>query len=656
MTPVWRSWMSALAGLSGLLGSKSRRRKNAALLAIKARYHIFRVLLTYNERALEALAELDRLLRENETSRVAATAAALCETALEMADGLNRLTGNGQPGLYPLIERLRRELEEALARYRTTPAGLWLPLAQITPDKREQAGGKAEPLGRLTRAGLPVPDGLAVTSLACREYLRQAHLEDRLRSILRAAGEKDADLAALAAAAKDMILASCASEAFALELRAAWDFLAQGRPLRISVRSSAASEDGRERSFAGQFDSVLGVNSPDAFLPAFKTVLASGFSERALAYRAGSAPGEALDMAVLCQRMVEATAAGVMFTVDPMRPESGRMLITAVPGLGTQAVSGLAPADVYRPGRGLDALEAAGCPSEIAEKTLREVAAPGGGLRLEEVTGEQRTLPLLSLAEIETLRGLGLRIEALSGEACDIEWARDASGAMWILQARPAHLARPAKSAKPVNGTHRADAAPGGGVGKTLLEGGAGASPGKAAGRVALVRSRGELAAAVREATGETTGETGEPVALVLHQSLVEAASLVPHAAALLVDLGNPLDHLACLARELDIPMITGLGAATTALAPGQWVLADADRGLVLATDPRLWRNAGIFDGTANLLRARFIVATPSTLKNNIFLKSIASIRADGILAHERAHEGGADELNAYLAEADALM
>lgn len=571
------------AWLTARLAKRRQRRKDAALHEIKSRYHIFRVLLSYNERALEALAELDRLLRENEASRVTAVAAILHETTLELADGVNRLTASSHLDLYPVIEGLRRDLEEALGRYRITPRGLWLPLAEITPDQREQAGGKAAPLGELLRAGLPIPDGLAVTRRACREYLRQAHLEDRLKSILRAAAESGADLAALAAKAEDMILASAPTEAFDRELRAAWDFLAQGRPLSISVRSSASGEDGRERSFAGQYESVLGVRGPDAFVSAFKAVLASAFSERALAYRAG-APGESLDMAVLCQRMVEATASGVMFTVDPMHPESGRLLITAVPGLGTQAVSGRAPADIYRPGRGLDPLETAGCPAEIAEKTLREVAAEDGGLRLEEVTGPERTLPLLATAEIERLRALALRIEALAGDPQDIEWARDGSGAIWILQSRPARLGQSARSAKPAAPAQAKSGAPG----RVLLEGGAGASPGKAAGRLVVVRSREELAAAANSSAEAQAG----PMVIALHHSLVDAASLVPRAAALLVDGGNTLDHLACLSRELDIPMITGLGTATTALSPGQWVLVDADAGQVLATDPRLWRDA----------------------------------------------------------------
>ena len=564
-----------MAGLFATLATRWRerreRRKGAALRWIKARYHIFRILLADNERALEALAEVDRLLRENEPSRLEAVAWELGETVLELADGLNRLAENSHSGLYPRLESLHLKLDQALERYRSTPRGVWLTLAEVTPDLREQAGGKAQPLGTLLRSGLPVPDGFAVTRRACREYLRQAHLEDRLKALMRTAAEPGADLEALSAQAKGMILASAPTPEFVGELRAAWDHLALGQPLAISVRSSASGEDGRERSFAGQYSSVLGVLAPDALVRAFREVLASAFSARALAYRAGAGMArQTVDMAVLCQRMVEARASGVLFTVDPMAPGNGRMLLTAVPGLGTQAVSGLAPADIYRPCRALGAEPAEDTPAEIAEKTVREIPAGNGGLRLETVEGPERLAPLLGPREIDELRGHALRIEALCGGPQDIEWSIDHEGKVWILQARPARLSQ-AISVEGASG------------GKVLLEGGVGASPGKAAGRLALVRSREELTAAAN---------APPPVVLALHQSLVDAASLVPDSAGILVDMGNPLDHLACLAREIGIPMVTGLGTATSALSPGDWVLVDGDRGMVLAADPLLWQDA----------------------------------------------------------------
>ncbi|KHK02454.1 PEP/pyruvate-binding domain-containing protein [Desulfovibrio sp. TomC] len=571
MTPGWWAWLTAP-------WRRRRARKSTVALGwIKARYHIFRVLLANNERALETLAEVDRLLRENEPSRLAETLRELRAIVLELADGLNRLTDGEHEALYPRLAGLERRLDAALERYSRAPRRLWLALGEVTPDMREQAGGKATPLGGLIRAGLPVPDGVCLTRRACRVYLRQTGLEDRLKALLQQARAPGADLGDLARQARDMIVASTPTAAFAAELRAAWDSLSDGETRAVSIRSSASSEDGAEHSFAGQYASVLGVRTFPAAVAAFKDVLASAFSARAMAYRAAAGLArESVDMAVLGQRMVDARTAGVLFTLDPMDPDSGRMVLSAVPGLGTQAVSGQAPADLYRPSRDIGREPIEATPAVVAEKTVREVLADDGGLRLETVPDQDRLAALLAPTEIGLLRDHGLRIEALAGCPQDIEWAIDQDGAVWILQARPARLVRPAAPAQPGFPDGR-------GAGQILLSGGVAASPGKAAGRLAVVRTRQEL---------DRAAKAPRPVVLALHQSLVDAASLVPEVAALLVDMGNPLDHLAGLSRELGIPMIIGLGTATTALPEGEWVLADADRGMVLAADPLVWQSA----------------------------------------------------------------
>ena len=298
---------------------------------------------------------------------------------------------------------------------------------------------------------------------------------------------------------------------------------------------------------------------------AFKEVLASAFGARVVAYRqsAGLPPDE-LDMAVLCQRMVRAKASGVLFTVDPTAPGQGRMLLTAVAGLGTVAVSGESPADTYRPARALDDPDPR---AEIAVKTVQDVPAARGGLARVHVA--EGHAPLLTDGQVRELATLGARIEALQGGPQDIEWALDQSGRLRILQARPARLSEAAPA-------HTA------GRGALLLGGGVPASPGVAAGRVAVIHTRDDLAA---------LDGSGGPAVLVLHQSLVDAAAAVPQAAAVLVDMGNPLDHLSCLAREWSRPMLTGLGTATTALHGGQWVLVDGQRGNVHGTDAALWQD-----------------------------------------------------------------
>jgi pyruvate,water dikinase len=569
--------------LSGLLHGRRARREKAALDWLKARYHIFRMILADNERALSGLAEVDRLLRDNEHARLAASLGLLRESVLEMVDGLNRLTSNAHAALYSRLAVLDAELDTALERYGGAPRRLWLPLSELRADMRGEAGGKALPLGGLKRAGLPVPEGVCILRRTCREFLRRARLEGRLKAVLAEASRPGADLDALAARARAMIAAAEPGPELRDGLAAAWESLAgpegtDGNAARaISVRSSAGAEDGSERSFAGQFASVLGVRDLPGFLAAFRTVLASAFSPRALAYRLQAGlGGEDLDMAVLCQRLVDARASGVLFTVDPLKPEGDRMLLTAVPGLGTLAVSGRAPADVYRPAR-QPAADRGGVPRDIAAKTVMELPAPEGGLVRVEVPEAERLLPLLDDGQVAALRDHGLRIEALAGCPQDIEWSLDTAGRLWILQARPARLARSNRTAEQM------DVAPPATVTAPLVTGGVPASPGKAAGRVVVARTRAEL---------DEAAKAPRPVVLVLRQSLVDAASLAPECAALLVDMGNPLDHLGTLARELGIPMLTGLDTATTVLRPGDWVLVDADQGEVRPADPRLWRGA----------------------------------------------------------------
>ncbi len=217
-------------------------------------------------------------------------------------------------------------------------------------------------------------------------------------------------------------------------------------PVAISVRSSGISEDGVDFSFAGQYSSILNVQGLEALFDAYREVIASAFSLRAMSYRhnAGISPLD-FDLAVFCMVMVEPYCAGVLFTHDPSQPQSGRMVISAVPGLGTTAVGGSVPVDLYYPPRSRKYEEAdAGelmSGANISLKTLREVPAAGGGLRRERVPEIEAELPLLSLSALEELTRLGEFIESLERSSQDIEWTWSQRDGISILQTRPLRLA-----------------------------------------------------------------------------------------------------------------------------------------------------------------------------------------------------------------------
>ena len=169
----------------------------------------------------------------------------------------------------------------------------------------------------------------------------------------------------------------------------------------FAVRSSGVAEDGAERSFAGMFETVLGVPTHDV-VAATERVLASGNSARAAGYRA-STDGR---MAVLIQRMIEPVAAGVALTADPIDGDRRTCVVTAVRGTGDRLVSGESMGD---------------------EWAIRDGAAT---TRRNAETAIDRRQALQVASE-------ATRIATARGVPQDVEWAIDADGALWILQARP---------------------------------------------------------------------------------------------------------------------------------------------------------------------------------------------------------------------------
>jgi pyruvate,water dikinase len=126
---------------------------------------------------------------------------------------------------------------------------------------------------------------------------------------------------------------------------------------RVAVRSSAVEEDGAERSYAGQFDSVLGVRADagrDELRAAITQVWASALHAHAVAYRdrGGASPSANASnppqMAVVIQRMVDPHASGVAFSADPVTGDPDVAVVSAVYGLGEGLVSGALDADTYR--------------------------------------------------------------------------------------------------------------------------------------------------------------------------------------------------------------------------------------------------------------------------------------------------------------------
>ncbi len=185
-------------------------------------------------------------------------------------------------------------------------------------------------------------------------------------------------------------------------------------------------------SFAGQLDTFLNVSGDDALLAAVRRCWASVWTDRALAYRERHGVSAAgLGVAVVVQRLVDADAAGIMFTADPMTGATDTVQIDAAWGLGEAVVAGSVTPDTFR----IDSATKRLSGQTIADKQLMTVRQ-STGTRTEPVPARLRRRPSLTTRQAEQLAELGLDIAALYVGPVDVEWCR-CGDELSILQARP---------------------------------------------------------------------------------------------------------------------------------------------------------------------------------------------------------------------------
>ncbi|HEU5105584.1 MAG TPA: phosphoenolpyruvate synthase [Solirubrobacterales bacterium] len=417
------------------------------------------------------------------------------------------------------------------------------------------AGGKGANLGELAAAGLPVPPGFVIGAPAYAAFCETQALRERIAE--RMATLDVEDTAALEQAAtelraeiEDEPLPPAVADAIEIAYR---DLAGEDPEAAVAVRSSATAEDTEAASFAGMNETLLNVRGVEAVLDAVRRCWSSLFGARTIYYRAKQGlPQAEMDIAVVVQRQIESSRAGVMFTIDPASGEPDHVVIEGAFGLGESVVSGSVTPDRYVVAKDRLRIER----REVRRKELAIEAVGEGGTATRELRGEDSQRPVLSDEEVREIASLGVRIEQHYGSPQDTEWAIDPAGSVWMLQSRP--ITAPAPAAD----TGAAIAGP------AILRG-LGAAPGRASGSVRVIRSR-------AEASGLREGEV-----LVTRMTAPDWVPLMRRAAAIVTDSGGMTCHAAIVSRELGIPCLVGTGEATAVLTDGEVVGVDAGAGTV---------------------------------------------------------------------------
>ncbi|MGH9159995.1 MAG: PEP/pyruvate-binding domain-containing protein [Vicinamibacteraceae bacterium] len=302
----------------------------------------------------------------------------------------------------------------------------------LPPDAAPIAGGKGASLSRMSEAGLPVPPGFIVCASAFGTFLNLHGGVELLRHVTGSLDIHDTGaLEAAFARMHDLIVSNPLPTALDARIRTAYQQL--GLDVPVAVRSSAASEDGGAASYAGQQETFLNTRGIEAVLDRLKQCWASFFAPRALFYRFQKGAPDDTRIAVVVQEMVCADKSGVMFTMDPVQKLRDRMVIEAALGLGEGIVSGLITPDHYV----VDRDNGAPLREVISCQTMAVVYdGETGGTRQAALSKEAGSARVLSHAELNGLRELGLRLEEFFGAPQDVEWCMR-EGQLLLLQSRP---------------------------------------------------------------------------------------------------------------------------------------------------------------------------------------------------------------------------
>lgn len=287
----------------------------------------------------------------------------------------------------------------------------------------------------------------------------------------------------------------------------------------FAIRSSAANEDGSEKSFAGMYESVLNVpNNIVSVIEAINHVNNSASSDRIESYNK-----EKSKMNIVLQKMINPKIAGVCFTDAIDVDGSDSIYVEYVEGVGESLVSG--------------------------KKTAKAIVISSNNYSYR---CEDETIRPLFKDLVESLK----KIRKATKEPLDIEWCIAEDGKAYFVQARPI--------TKKI-------------IIRQKLATGAIASPGYCSGHVYIIDE--DLEDDQLEARIRNFPKGAVLLAKTTDTNYVPA---MRKASGIITTEGSVLSHAAIIAREFGIPCITGYKEAFKLFEEGHEISIDTNNQTII--------------------------------------------------------------------------
>ncbi|MDP2812466.1 MAG: phosphoenolpyruvate synthase [bacterium] len=425
-------------------------------------------------------------------------------------------------------------------------------------------GGKNASLGemysKLTKKGVPIPNGFAVTADAYDYFIESTGLKKEIRTILKDLNTHSIqNLQAKGKAVREAILKAEFPKDLKEKIITEYNKLSKEfgvKQVDVAVRSSATAEDLPDASFAGQQDTYLNIEGPEELLDACRRCVSSLFTDRAISYRADKGFNHfKVKLSITVQKMVRSDLAtsGVMFSIDTESGFRDAVLINAIYGLGEYIVQGMVNPDeyyIFKPtlAKGYKPIIS----RRLGEKKRKMVYDSQAKNNTKDLVVPLKDRQVFALKDSEVLQlaKWAVEIEKHYHKPMDMEWAKDGkSGKLFIVQARPETV----RSQDDANKLKEYSLKSSG----TIVT--SGASVGNKIGQ--------GKARVIKDVKGIRQFKKGE--VLVTEMTDPDWEPIMKIAGAIVTNSGGRTCHAAIISRELGIPCVVGTKNATAKIKTG---------------------------------------------------------------------------------------
>src|SRR3989304_3124137 len=558
-----------------------RKQQETKKEPLKKRYQSFQELLSSNNNVLELMADMEEKL----SGEFLFDRHYINQKIMEIAEGvkkivykLNEISGNKLYVLHDRFFDIISKIEKFLTKHWEIPASPnTLSLDEITKEMLDRLGGKNANLGEVrNRLRIPTPDGFAISAFAFKGFMEHNKILEQINKILfELKVDNLEELNNKSKEIQEQVIKAEIPKDLEQEIQDAYLKLSDrcGKKVSVSVRSSALQEDGTF-SFAGQYATFLNVPS-DLILQKYKEVIASLFTPRAIFYYKTKGLHEhEMVMSVGVLAMIDAKAAGVMYSRDLNNPEADTLIISAARGLGKSVVDGVVTPETYIVSRystdnppislsfksphppfskegpgGFEIIS-----KNIPEQKSMYICRPDGEIEEVTLTDEMKGTQSLNDEQIKALAEYAIALENHYKSPQDIEWAIDRDDRPYILQTRPLIIMN--EKARPVP-THIEGY-------NILIDRGVIACKGIGFGKAFIVRKEEDLK------------EFPDGAVLVAKHTSTKFVTVMNKAKAIITDVGGAAGHMASLAREFGVPTILDTEIATNIIQEDQELTVDA--------------------------------------------------------------------------------